>query len=162
MERNVEDLTERSSRLEEFYQDQKVLLASTPSIWPVSGYLSASFGNRLDPFTGLKDFHSGIDISTPLGTKVQAPADGLVISAHAQGGYGNALVVDHGFGIQTRYAHLAGFNARPGQRVRRGDVLGFVGSTGKSTAPHLHYEVWVRDQAQNPIQFILDEYRSFG
>jgi murein DD-endopeptidase MepM/ murein hydrolase activator NlpD len=162
MERNVEDLTERSSRLEEFYQDQKVLLASTPSIWPVRGYLSASFGNRLDPFTGLKDFHSGIDISTPLGTKVQAPADGLVISAGAKGGYGNALVIDHGYGIVSRYAHLAGFNSRPGQRVRRGDVIGFVGSTGKSTAPHLHYEVWVRDQAQNPIQFILDEYRSFG
>lgn len=162
MDRSVSELTERSSRLTAFYLDQKVLLASTPSIWPVRGYLSAVFGNRNDPFTGLRDFHSGIDISTPLGTPLQAPADGVVVVCGVKGGYGNAMVIDHGYGIVTRYAHLASFNARPGQRIRRGDVIGFVGNTGKSTAPHLHYEVWVRDQAQNPIHYILDEYRSFG
>lgn len=162
MDRNVSDLTEKSERLEEFYRDQKILLASTPSVWPVRGYLSASFGNRIDPFTGQKDFHSGIDVSTPNGTKVQAPADGVVISCGKRGGYGNAIVVDHKYGIVTRYGHLDAFNVKPGQRVRRGDVIGFVGNTGRSTAPHLHYEVWVRDQALNPIHFILDEYRSFG
>jgi murein DD-endopeptidase MepM/ murein hydrolase activator NlpD len=162
MDRSISELTQRSSHLEEFYRDQKLLLASTPSVWPVRGYLSASFGNRIDPFTGQKDFHSGIDISTPVGTKVQAPADGVVIFSGAKGAYGNAVVIDHGYGILTRYAHLDGFNVRPGQRIRRNDVIGFVGNTGRSTAPHLHYEVWVRDQARNPIQYILDEYRSFG
>jgi murein DD-endopeptidase MepM/ murein hydrolase activator NlpD len=78
------------------------------------------------------------------------------------GAYGNAIIIDHGYGVVTRYGHLAGFNVKPGQRVKRSDVIGFVGNTGRSTAPHLHYEVWVRDQAQNPIHFILDEYRSFG
>jgi murein DD-endopeptidase MepM/ murein hydrolase activator NlpD len=162
MENSVSLLTERSKALTEFYQDRGTLLASTPSVWPVRGYLSASFGNRNDPFTGQRDFHTGIDISTPTGTRVQAPADGLVVSCGLKGGYGNAVVIDHGFGVVTRYAHLDHFNVKPGQRVRRGDVIAFVGSTGKSTAPHLHYEVWVNDQAQNPIQYILDEYRSFG
>jgi murein DD-endopeptidase MepM/ murein hydrolase activator NlpD len=162
MDVNVSKLAERSRRLEEFYRDQRALLSSTPSVWPVRGYLSAGFGNRLDPFTGQPDFHSGIDISTPIGTKVQAPADGVVVSCGERGGYGNAIVLDHQYGVVTRYAHLSGYNVRPGQKIKRGDVIGFVGSTGKSTAPHLHYEVWVRDQAQNPIHFILDEYRTFG
>lgn len=162
MERSVSDLTDRSSKLESFYRDQKVLLASTPSIWPVRGYLSSTFGNRTDPFTGGRDFHSGLDISTPIGTKVVAPADGVVVTCADKGGYGNSIIIDHGFGVMTRYGHLAGYAVRPGQRIKRGEVIGFVGNTGRSAAPHLHYEVWVRDQAQNPIHFILDEYRSFG
>jgi murein DD-endopeptidase MepM/ murein hydrolase activator NlpD len=162
MDRNVSALTARSARLEQFYEDQSVLLASTPSIWPVRGYLSAGFGNRIDPFTNQRDFHTGLDISAPVGTKVQAPADGVVISAGQKGAYGNSIIIDHGFGVVTRYGHLSGFNVKPGQRVKRGDVIGFVGDTGRSTAPHLHYEVWVRDQAQNPIHYILEEYRSFG
>jgi murein DD-endopeptidase MepM/ murein hydrolase activator NlpD len=162
MEKTAEELTARSSRLEAFYQDQKVVLAATPSVWPVRGYLASSFGNRVDPFTGQPDFHPGIDIATPMGTKVQAPADGVVVSTGVKGSYGNAIVIDHGYGVVTRYGHLSGFNVRPGQRVRRGDVLGFVGQTGRATAPHLHYEVWVHDQNLNPIQYILDEYRSFG
>jgi murein DD-endopeptidase MepM/ murein hydrolase activator NlpD len=162
MDETVGSLTEKSTRLEAFFRDQRQLLASTPSIWPVRGYLSASFGKRLDPFTGQPDFHPGLDISTPTGTKVVVPADGVVVFSGQKNGYGNALVIDHGYGIVTRYGHLAGFNVKPGQRVRRGDVIAFVGNTGRSTAPHLHYEVWVDDQAQNPIQFILDEYRSFS
>jgi murein DD-endopeptidase MepM/ murein hydrolase activator NlpD len=161
MDRSVAALTAKSARLEEFYRDQKVLLSSTPSVWPVRGYLSASFGNRPDPFTGQRDFHPGLDISTPVGTKIQAPADGVVLSTAPQGGYGQAIVIDHGYGVVTRYGHLAGYNVRPGQRVHRGDVIAFVGTTGRSTGPHLHYEVWVRDQAQNPLHFILDEYRGF-
>jgi murein DD-endopeptidase MepM/ murein hydrolase activator NlpD len=162
LDQTVSTLTEKSGRLESFFQDQHQLLASTPSIWPVRGYLSATFGNRKDPFTGLPDFHPGIDISTPRGTKVQAPADGVVVFCGQKGGYGNHMVIDHGYGVVTRYGHLDGFNVRPGQRVRRGDVIGYTGNTGKSTAPHLHYEVWVYDQMRNPIQYILDEYRSFG
>ena len=162
MERDVQDLAQRSEKLESFYKDQKILLASTPSIWPVRGYLSSRFGNRLDPFTGQPDFHSGIDISTPLGTKVMAPADGVVVACAEKGAYGNSIIIDHGNGMVTRYGHLASYAVRPGRRVKRGEVIGYVGSTGRSQAPHLHYEVWVREQAQNPIHFILDEYRSFG
>jgi murein DD-endopeptidase MepM/ murein hydrolase activator NlpD len=162
MEKKTEELTARSSRLEEYYQDQKVVLAATPSVWPVRGYLSSTFGNRVDPFTGQPDFHPGLDIATPMGTKVQAPADGVVVSTGPKGSYGNAIVIDHGYGVMTRYGHLSGFNVRPGQRIRRGDVIGFVGQTGRATAPHLHYEVWVHEQNVNPIQYILDEYRSFG
>lgn len=162
VDRSVADLTQKSRELERFYKDQSVLLASTPSIWPVRGYLSATFGNRIDPFTGAPDFHPGIDVSAPTGTRIIAPADGVVLSVGEKGGYGNAIVVDHQYGVLTRYGHLSGFAVKPGQRVKRGDVLGYVGQTGRSTAPHLHYEVWVRDQAQNPIHFILDEYRTFG
>jgi murein DD-endopeptidase MepM/ murein hydrolase activator NlpD len=162
MDLNISALTDKSTKLEAFYRDQKLLLSSTPSIWPVRGYLSATFGKRLDPFTGRPDFHPGIDISTPIGTRVVAPADGIVLSCAQSGGYGNAIIVDHGYGVVSRYGHLDSYNVRAGQRVHRGDVIGFVGNTGRSTGPHLHYEVWVRDQAQNPIHFILDEYRTFG
>jgi murein DD-endopeptidase MepM/ murein hydrolase activator NlpD len=162
MARDVHDLTQRSEKLESFYRDQQILLASTPSIWPVRGYLSSRFGNRLDPFTSQPDFHSGIDISTPMGTKIVAPADGVVVTCAEKGAYGNSIIIDHGNGMVTRYGHLASYAVRPGRRVKRGEVIGYVGSTGRSQAPHLHYEVWVREQAQNPIHFILDEYRSFG
>ncbi len=162
MDQTISSLTRKSSRLQAIFEDQAVLLASTPSIWPVRGYFSDRFGNRKDPFTGMPDFHPGIDVSTPRGTKVLAPADGVVTYRGSRGAYGNTLVIDHGFGIVTRYAHLEGYEVRPGQRVQRGDVIGFVGNTGRSTAPHLHYEVWVDDQLQNPIKFILEEYRSLG
>jgi murein DD-endopeptidase MepM/ murein hydrolase activator NlpD len=162
LSRRLSDLSERSERIESFYADQTVLLSHTPSVWPVRGYLSSGFGNRVDPFTGGRDFHPGIDISAPRGTKIVAPADGVVVAVGRRGGYGNAIVIDHGYGTITRYGHLEAFNVRPGQRVRRGDVLGFVGNTGRSNAPHLHYEVWVNDKAQNPIHYILEEYRSFG
>jgi murein DD-endopeptidase MepM/ murein hydrolase activator NlpD len=162
LDTTVSTLSDKSNRLEAYFRDQKELLASTPSIWPLRGYLSAGFGNRFDPFTGLRDFHPGIDISVPRGTKVAAPADGVVVFAGARAGYGHAVMIDHGFGVVTRYGHLDGFNVRPGQRVKRGDVIAFSGNTGRSTAPHLHYEVWVNDQMRNPIEFIIDEYRSFG
>lgn len=155
-------LTEKSRELTGVFDKQRSLLASTPSVWPVRGYLSAGFGNRIDPFTGLKDFHPGLDISAPLGTKILAPADGTVIFAGVKGGYGNAVTIDHGRGIMTHYGHLDAFNVRVGQSVRRGSVLGFVGSTGRSTAPHLHYEVWLNGSNQNPLLYILDEYRSLG
>jgi len=155
-------LSQLPAKLEAYFNDQRELLASTPSIWPVRGYLSAGFGNRPDPFTGQRDFHPGLDISVPIGTKVHAPADGVVVSSGLQKGYGNALVIDHGFGVVTRYGHLDGFNVRPGQRIKRGEVIGFSGNTGRSTAPHVHYEVWVNNQARNPIEYIIDEYRSFG
>jgi murein DD-endopeptidase MepM/ murein hydrolase activator NlpD len=162
LDRAVGTLSHKSTQLEEYFSEQREVLASTPSIWPLRGYLSASFGNRLDPFTGMRDFHPGIDISVPRGTRVTAPADGVVVFCGTKGGYGNIIAIDHGYGTVTRYGHLDGFNVRPGQRVKRGDCIGFSGNTGRSTAPHLHYEVWVQDQMRNPIEYILDEYRSFG
>jgi murein DD-endopeptidase MepM/ murein hydrolase activator NlpD len=162
LDSTVTELSDKSKHLETYFKDQKELLASTPSIWPLRGYLSAGFGNRIDPFTGQRDFHPGIDISVPRGTKVVAPADGVVVFCGPRSGYGNAMMIDHGFGIVTRYGHLDAFNAKPGQRVKRGDVIAFSGNTGRSTAPHLHYEVWVNDQMRNPIEFIIDEYRNFG
>jgi murein DD-endopeptidase MepM/ murein hydrolase activator NlpD len=162
LDETVAGLSSKSDRLEAYFKDKKELLASTPSIWPLRGYLSAGFGNRIDPFTGLRDFHPGIDISVPRGTEVKAPADGVVVFCGPRSGYGNAMMIDHGFGVVTRYGHLDAFNVRPGQRVKRGDVIAVSGNTGRSTAPHLHYEVWVNDQMRNPIEFIIDEYRSFG
>ncbi|MFI5168862.1 MAG: M23 family metallopeptidase, partial [Vicinamibacterales bacterium] len=158
LDSTVSNLSDKSTRLEAYFRDQKELLASTPSIWPLRGYLSAGFGNRLDPFTNLRDFHPGIDVSVPRGTSVVAPADGVVVFCGPRAGYGNAMMIDHGFGVVTRYGHLDGYNARPGQRVQRGAVIAFSGNTGRSTAPHLHYEVWVNDQMRNPIEFIIDEY----
>ena len=162
LSRRLADLAVRSSRIESFYTDQTELLACTPSIWPVRGYLSSGYGRRSDPFTGQMSFHPGIDVSAPRGTEIKAPADGVVVSVGRRGAYGQAIVIDHGFDVVTRYGHLEKYNVRAGQRVRRGDVIGFVGNTGRSNAPHLHYEVWVRDKLQNPIHYILDEYRSFG
>ena len=162
LDQTVGGLSEKSTRLEAHFKDQRAVLASTPSTWPLRGYFSEGFGNRIDPFTGLRDFHPGIDISVPRGSKVAAPADGVVVFCGIKNGYGNIIVLDHGYGTVTRYGHLDGFNVRPGQRVKRGDVIAFSGSTGRSTAPHLHYEVWVNDQARNPIEYIIDEYRSFG
>jgi murein DD-endopeptidase MepM/ murein hydrolase activator NlpD len=162
MSTRLNALTEKSRDLSGIFDKQRSLLATTPSVWPVRGYLSAGFGNRDDPFTGLRDFHPGLDIAAPLGTKILAPADGTVIFVGVKGGYGNAITIDHGRGIATHYGHLDAFNVRVGQQVRRGSVIGFVGSTGRSTAPHLHYEVWLNGSNQNPLLYILDEYRSLG
>jgi murein DD-endopeptidase MepM/ murein hydrolase activator NlpD len=162
LDKEMAALGARSARLETFYNDQKVMLASTPSTWPVRGYLSTAFGNRLDPFTGQPDFHSGIDISTPTGTPITAPADGTVIFVGVKSAYGNAVVVNHGYGTVTQYGHLDRFAVRPGQKLKRGDAIGYVGNTGRSTGPHLHYEIWVHDQARNPMQYIVDQNRNLG
>jgi hypothetical protein len=162
LSRSLSDLDTRSTRIASFYVNQKALLARTPSIWPVRGYLSSAYGRRRDPFTGERDFHPGIDISAPRGTKILAPADGVVLAVGRRRAYGKAIIIEHGHDTLTRYGHLENYNVRPGQRVRRGDVIGFVGNTGRSNAPHLHYEVWVGDKKQNPIHYILEEYRSFG
>jgi murein DD-endopeptidase MepM/ murein hydrolase activator NlpD len=133
---------------------RQALAAATPSIWPVAGWLSSSFGNRRDPFTGNTDFHPGLDISADRGEPVLATADGTVTNAGYHGSYGNLVVLDHGFGIATKYGHLSRFAVMAGQQIRRGDVVGYVGSTGRSTSPHLHYEVWVNDKLTNPLRLM--------
>jgi murein DD-endopeptidase MepM/ murein hydrolase activator NlpD len=133
---------------------RQALAAATPSIWPVVGWLSSPFGSRRDPFTGGADFHPGLDISADYGVPVHAPADGVVTSAGASGNYGNLVVVDHGYGITTRYGHLSRFGVSPGVHVHRGDVIGYVGSTGRSTNAHLHYEILLNGQLTNPLKLL--------
>ena len=133
---------------------RQALASATPSIWPITGWISSGFGNRRDPFTGGRDYHPGLDISGTQGQQVQAPADGTVSSAGYNGNYGNQILIDHGFGLVTRYAHLSRFDVTVGQQVRRGQVIGYVGSTGRSTSPHLHYEVLVNGRLTNPLKLL--------
>jgi murein DD-endopeptidase MepM/ murein hydrolase activator NlpD len=127
------------------------LASSTPSIWPAQGWLTATFGGRADPFTGEPGFHQGIDISTEKGEPVFATADGTVDSATYSGDYGNLVTLAHGFGLATRYGHLSGFAVHPGENVKRGDTIGYVGSTGRSTGSHLHYEILANGVPMNPL-----------
>ncbi|MBX5484007.1 MAG: M23 family metallopeptidase [Myxococcaceae bacterium] len=143
--------------LQAYFQDQKSLLASIPSIWPTRGWVTSDFGHRLDPYTADQVMHAGLDIAAPHGKDVHAPADGTVVFAGLEGGYGNVLVIDHGYGIKTRYGHLSAILVKPGDKVTRGQKVALVGNTGRSTGPHLHYEVRVNGIAQNPRKFILDE-----
>lgn len=135
---------------------QKVRLACTPAIWPTKGYLTDPYGMRIHPITGKRSFHYGQDIATQLGNRVIATADGFVLSAENRGALGNLVIIDHNFGFTTWYGHLSAFNVKEGDRVKRGQTIGFVGSTGRSNAPHLHYEVRVQGKPQNPMNFIID------
>jgi murein DD-endopeptidase MepM/ murein hydrolase activator NlpD len=125
-----------------------------PSLWPVSGRLLSSFGSRSDPFTGGSSFHSGVDISAGSGTSVHCTADGIVKSAEWSGAYGKLVVIDHGGGVETYYAHLSGFDVIPGQDVRRSQIIGRSGGTGRVTSPHLHYEVRQGGAPVNPYKYL--------
>ncbi|MGA2388195.1 MAG: M23 family metallopeptidase [Candidatus Sulfotelmatobacter sp.] len=127
---------------------------SSPNLWPVEGPITGSFGERIDPFNGEGAFHSGVDISSAYGHPIIAPADGVVTFADFMGGYGKALMLDHGHGISTRYGHLSGFAVTLGQHIHRGDVIGYVGLSGRSTGPHLHYEVRINDTPVNPYKYL--------
>jgi murein DD-endopeptidase MepM/ murein hydrolase activator NlpD len=128
--------------------------ADAPSLWPVEGSITSSFGERVDPFNGEGAFHSGLDISVPYGTPIHASADGVVTFADIMNGYGNLIELDHGHGISTRYGHLSGFAIASGQHVRRGQVIGYVGATGRTTGAHLHYEVRVQNVPVNPHKYL--------
>jgi len=128
--------------------------ASVPSLWPVMGPITGSFGERVDPFNGEGAFHSGVDISCAYGQPVLAPADGVVSYADFYNGYGRMIQIDHGKGVSTRYGHLSGFAVADGQTVHEGQVIGYVGLSGRSTEPHLHYEVRIHDTPVNPHKFL--------
>jgi murein DD-endopeptidase MepM/ murein hydrolase activator NlpD len=131
------------------------LVNGRPSLWPVDGRLiESSYGQRIDPFSGEGAFHKGVDISAPAGAPVRVTADGIVVHAATDSGYGHLVVVDHGGGVQTYYAHLSKFYVHAGQEMRRGDYVGAVGSTGRVTAPHLHYEVRVAGAPMNPYFYL--------
>ena len=138
-------------------------MAAAPTMWPVEGPVTGSFGERIDPFNGEGAFHTGVDISTAYGQAVIAPADGVVVFAAENGGYGLLLILEHGHGITTRYGHLAGFASAVGQTVRRGDVIGYVGRSGRATGPHLHYEVRIQDVPVNPHKYLrISVAQNFG
>jgi len=143
-------------------EKRNALAAATPSIWPVHGWLSSTAGNRSDPFTGENDFHPGLDISADKGDPVYATADGTVTNASMAGNYGNLVIIDHGYGLETRYGHLSAFKIKQGQTVKRGDLIGLVGSTGRATGAHLHYEVRANGRILNPLQLLLQPRRASG
>ena len=144
-------------QLETYLRGQKVRLAATPSIWPSRGWLTSTFGTRQDPYTGKSTMHRGIDIANQEGVLVMSPAKGVVTFAGNSGGYGKVLVVDHGYGLRTRYAHLSELSVHVGDRVDRGDRIGRIGNSGRSTGPHLHYEVEVNGVCENPMNYILED-----
>jgi murein DD-endopeptidase MepM/ murein hydrolase activator NlpD len=130
------------------------LAAATPSIWPAIGWLSAQFGSREDPIEGGAEYHTGIDISLSTGEPVYATAAGAIESAANSGAYGNLVVIDHGYGLKTRYAHLSAFAVAAGDHVERGRIIGYVGTTGRTTGPHLHYELLVNGQLTDPLRLM--------
>lgn len=154
MKDRASDLETELKLLEQRAVLRDSLIRSTPTIWPLRGRISSHYGNRMDPFTGDGELHMGVDISGLYGSAVRAPADGIVIYAQRKAAYGNLVILDHGNGLTTRHGHLARFTVRIGQKVHKGDILGHVGSTGRTTAPHLHYEVRLNDRPVNPRNFL--------
>lgn len=138
----------------EYFEDKRSMYAATPRIWPVKGWVTSHFGNRISPFSGIPQFHEGIDIAAQTGTPVVATADGVVIKAGFATGYGNMVEISHGYGIRTLYAHNSRLNVKVGQRVKRGDVIAYVGDSGSSTGPHLHYEVRINNVPVNPLRYL--------
>ncbi|MFY9270446.1 MAG: peptidoglycan DD-metalloendopeptidase family protein [Candidatus Manganitrophaceae bacterium] len=148
-EKSFEELTEA-------VKGRQSIWASTPSIWPTTGWLTSGFGNRVSPFTGRVSVHRGIDIAARQDTPVVAPAAGVVSYTGFDSGLGKLMKVNHGYGIITYYGHLAKAAVKVGDKVKRGDIIAYVGSTGLSTGPHLHYEIYVNDVPINPTRYILN------
>jgi len=146
----------QKNRLYELFENQQMLLASTPSIWPTKGWLSSNFGKRSSPFTEETEFHKGIDISAKMRTPIISPADGIVLSTRRDRWSGNLLTINHGYGIETVYIHLHESLVKKGQYVKRGETIALVGNTGRSTGPHLHYEVHLNGLPVNPINYVLN------
>lgn len=165
--RKMQDFVDKltnASRLEEVRQqdllrtlmENKNILTAMPSIWPVTGFVSSNFGQRNSPFGRGGQFHKGLDISNRIGTPIIAPAEGTIIMAGADGAYGNSVEIDHGGGIVTKYAHMQRPAVKKGQWVKRGETIGYVGMTGRTTGPHLHYEVRLNGVPVNPMRYILE------
>jgi murein DD-endopeptidase MepM/ murein hydrolase activator NlpD len=153
----LESLESRLTLVSHNVDRRNALAAATPSIWPSTGWLSSMMGHRVDPITGADDFHAGLDIAGERGQPVYATAAGTVTHTGFQGGYGNLIVLDHGFGLETRYGHLLNYGVKQGAKVKRGDLIGHVGNTGRSTGYHLHYEVLANGKLLNPLQFLSQQ-----
>lgn len=135
---------------------REAIAGALPSVWPADGWVSSGYGYRRDPFTGDREFHAAVDISIRSGEPVYATAHGRVLSARRSGNYGNLIEIEHGFGIRTRYGHLSEFAVLPGTTVRRGDLIGYVGATGRATGSHVHYEVLADGRPVNPLRLLVD------
>jgi murein DD-endopeptidase MepM/ murein hydrolase activator NlpD len=161
MRKNISKLNEDANireksftELLKFLREQKSLLAATPSIWPVKGWVTSEFGSRESPFSSGVEFHRGLDIATRMGKEVIATADGFVVEVGHHAEDGNMVKVDHGHGISTSYCHLSKFAIKEGVRVKRGDLIGYVGDTGRSTGSHLHYAVYLNKIPVNPRRYL--------
>ncbi|MEE9613388.1 MAG: M23 family metallopeptidase [Thermodesulfobacteriota bacterium] len=153
----VADMQEASfTELQVHLMKQSALLASTPSIWPARGWLTSSYGKRIDPFTGRPQRHKGLDVANRVGTEVIAPADGIVTKVTKTAALGKLIEVSHGYGVKTRYAHLSKSYVKVGKKIKRGEKIAAIGNTGRSTGPHLHYEVHIKGIAVNPYNYILN------
>jgi murein DD-endopeptidase MepM/ murein hydrolase activator NlpD len=158
LQARASDLSGEIDRVSDRFDEQRRWISATPAIAPVKGILTSGFGSRRDPITGRRESHPAIDIAAAPGKPVHATADGIVTRAgDVGGGLGTAVFVAHGYGLTTRYAHLSNASVTPGQSIRRGDVIGFVGTSGRSTGYHLHYEVLVDGEAVDPLAYILDD-----
>jgi murein DD-endopeptidase MepM/ murein hydrolase activator NlpD len=153
----LEGLESRLLVVRQSVERRNALAKATPSIWPAHGWLTSVMGARPDPITGTPDFHPGVDIAGQTGQPVFATAEGTVKEAEYDGGYGNLVVLDHGFGLETRYGHLSAFTVHKGDHVTRGQMIGRVGSTGHATGPHLHYEVLANGKLLNPLQLLTQQ-----
>jgi murein DD-endopeptidase MepM/ murein hydrolase activator NlpD len=152
----VEGIESNIHALDQHLLDKESFLNSTPTILPTNGWITSYFGQRISPYLGKLKMHEGLDVGAPYGTPVSAPADGIVTYSGVKAGFGKFVQVDHGYGIETIYAHNQNLHVRSGQKVKRGTLLAGVGSTGHSTGPHLHYEVRVNGIAVDPLYFILE------
>ena len=144
------------SRVEELIEEKKQLFASTPNIFPVEGWISAGYGWRINPFTGKREFHRAIDIVAPWGTEVKAACQGKVTYAGWKDFYGLVVEIKNSYGYTTRYAHLSRILVKKGKNVEKGEVIGRLGSSGRSTGPHLHFEVWRRGKSVNPLELMVE------
>jgi len=156
-EERVTQLKNRLQELATLALKEKKRLDYTPSIIPVQGYITSKFGWRLSPFTGKRHLHRGIDVVNKIGTPVKATAAGKVISATREVFWGNSIFIEHRDGIVTKYGHLSAINVSKGDLVQRGDVIGFVGMSGRTTGPHLHYQIEIHDKAIDPLLFVIDD-----
>lgn len=155
----LEGLQDRLNALSRNVERRNALANATPSLWPAYGWLSSGMGLRRDPVTGAADYHNGLDIAGERGQPVYATASGTVREVGYQGAYGNLIVIDHGFGLETRYGHLLKLLVKPGAKVQRGDIIGQVGATGRATGYHLHYEVTANGRLINPLQLLTQKPR---
>jgi len=138
----------------DFITDQRSLLLATPSIWPTFGRVTSGYDWRHHPLTNIREFHYALDIANLMGTPARATADGIVVLAGWQGTYGRSVMIDHGYGFSTRYAHNSTILVKPGEKVKRGQIIALIGNTGIGTAPHLHYEVWYQGKPVNPLLYV--------
>jgi murein DD-endopeptidase MepM/ murein hydrolase activator NlpD len=155
--RKADGIDKNLGTLVRFFENQTAQLASTPTIWPTEGWLTSGFGERIDPFTGKNADHNGYDIASSFGSPVVATADGFVAAVKNEKIGGRTIIISHGRGFTTVYCHLSKYAVKAGQRVKRWDVIGYVGQTGKALGPHVHYEVRRNGKAVNPYKFILEE-----